>query len=154
MAFPREWIAGMRNAFLIRAPEDVLRSYVQKRENVTLEDIGFVSQRELFDRESDRLGVAPPVIQGEDVPSDPHAVLSALCSALDIPFLKSMLSWPAGKRDTDGAWAPVWYASVERSTGFSAPQTPVSRGPLPANLQRIVDAARPHYEAMRKFRLL
>src|ERR1700755_1393355 len=55
---PRDWIGGIRHGFLIRAPEDVLVSYVQKREAVTLDDIGFVSQAELFDREAERLGAA------------------------------------------------------------------------------------------------
>ena len=40
-------------------------------------------------------------------------------TALDIPFSQKMLAWPAGSRATDGAWAPVWYASVEASTGFA-----------------------------------
>jgi len=151
--FPRDWIAGMRNAFLIRAPEDVLVSYVQKREDVTLDDIGFVSQRELFERESDRLGHAPPVVHGEDVLADPRGTLSALCAALDIPFSDKMLAWPAGKRATDGAWAPVWYASVERSTGFGPPRPPARRDQLPAHLQRIADAARSHYERLRKFKI-
>ena len=151
--FPRDWIVKMRNAFLIRAPEDVLASYVQKRDAVTLDDIGFVSQRELFDRESDRLGYAPPVVHADDVLADPRGTLSALCHALDIPFSEKMLSWPAGSRDTDGVWAPVWYASVERSTGFMAPRTPATRDPLPARLQRIADAARPHYETLLRFKL-
>jgi hypothetical protein len=29
-----------------------------------------------------------------------------------------MLRWPAGPRDSDGVWAPHWYASVLASTGF------------------------------------
>src|ERR1700744_5974433 len=58
----RDWIAQCRNAFLIRAPEDVLASYTQKRAEVTLDDIGFEQQRELFEREADRLGHARPVI--------------------------------------------------------------------------------------------
>ncbi|HXL98885.1 MAG TPA: hypothetical protein VN932_03070, partial [Rhizomicrobium sp.] len=35
--FGRGWIARCRNAFLIRAPEDVLASYTQKRAAVTLD---------------------------------------------------------------------------------------------------------------------
>jgi hypothetical protein len=151
--FPRGWTERMRNAFLIRAPEDVLVSYVQKREDVTLDDIGFVSQRALFEREAERLGRAPPVVHGEDVLGRPRGTLSALCAALDIPFDAAMLAWPAGRRATDGAWAPVWYASVERSTGFGPPRNPATRAQLPEHLRRIADAARPHYEAMLPFRL-
>jgi len=151
--FPRDWIVSMRNAFLIRAPEDVLASYVQKREDVTLDDIGFVSQAELFDRETQRLGHAPPVVHGEDVLADPCGTLSELCAALDIPFSDEMLSWPAGRRETDGAWAPVWYASVERSTGFASPRALTRYDQLPVHLQGIADAARPHYEKLLPFRL-
>jgi hypothetical protein len=150
--FPRDWIATMRNAFLIRAPEDVLFSYTQKREDVTLDDIGFVSQAELFDREAQRLGRAPPVIHADDVLADPRRTLGALCAALDIPFCEDMLSWPAGKRATDGVWAPVWYESVERSTGFAPPRAKTEQT-LPAHLQAIADAARPHYETLLRFKL-
>jgi len=153
IGFPRDWIVEMRNAFLIRAPEDVLISYVQKREEVTLDDIGFVSQREMFERESDRLGRTPPVVHANDVLADPRGTLVALCAALDIPFSDAMLAWPAGRRATDGAWAPVWYTSVERSTGFAPPRAPASYEQLPLNLQRIADAARPHYERLATFKL-
>src|SRR3954451_6899582 len=77
--FGRGWIAQCRNAFLIRAPEDVLASYTEKRSNVTLDDIGFVQQSEIFNREADRLGDAPPVIDAADVLADPGRTLSALC---------------------------------------------------------------------------
>ena len=152
-SFARDWIEAMRNAFLIRAPEDVLVSYVQRREAVTLDDIGFVRQAELFDRACDRLGRAPPVIDARDVLADPRAVLGGLCAALDVAFDEAMLSWPPGRRATDGVWAPVWYASVERSTGFAPPRPPARRDALPAPLQRIADAARPYYEKMQPFRL-
>ena len=151
--FGRDWIAEMRNAFLIRAPEEVLLSYTQKREDVTLDDIGFVSQSELFDREAQRLGHAPPVVHADDVLSDPRATLSKLCDALGIPFSESMLSWPAGKRLTDGVWAPVWYASVERSTSFAPSPKKEIRAPLASHLQRIADAARPHYERLASFKI-
>lgn len=152
-SFGRDWMARMRNAFLIRAPEDVLVSYVQRREAVTLDDIGFVRQAELFDRECDRQGRAPPVIDARDVLADPRAALGGLCTALGIAFDEAMLSWPPGRRATDGAWAPVWYASVERSTGFAPPRPPARRDALPAPLQRIAADARPYYEKLLPFRL-
>ncbi len=149
----RDWIGACRNAFLIRPPEQVLASYTRKREEVTLDDIGFVQQRELFEREADRQGAAPPVIEARDVLADPRGTLFALCSALGIPFREEMLSWPAGPRASDGVWAPVWYDAVERSTGFGPPRP--ERGPadLPDHLKPIAEAAQPHYERLAAFRL-
>jgi hypothetical protein len=119
---------------------------------VTLDDIGVVRQRELFEREADRLGRAPPVIEGADVLADPKGALIALCAALAIPVREEMLRWPAGRRDSDGVWAPAWYEAVERSTGFAAPERPPAE-PLPDDLRRLADAARPHYEALARFKL-
>ena len=150
--FGRSWMDVFRNAFLIRAPEDVLASYAAKRALVTLADIGFVQQCELFQRECDRLGRAPPVIDAADVLADPRAALSALCAALKIPFDARMLSWPAGRRASDGAWAPAWYDAVERSTGFAAPRARPAAA-LSGELAAIADLARPHYEHLAKFKL-
>jgi hypothetical protein len=151
--FGRDWIAQCRNAFLIRAPEDVLASYTEKRSDVTLDDIGFVQQAEIFDAEAQRLGFAPPVIDAADVLTDPRGTLSALCWALDIPFMEDMLHWPPGRRKTDGAWAPAWYDAVERSTGFAPPRAPLPFDALREDLKLIAMSARPYYEKMRLHRL-
>ena len=81
--FGLDWMNACRNAFLIRDPELVLASYTVKRNEVTLADIGFVQQSEIFAREADRLGKAPPVVEGIDVLRNPAGVLSKLCAALD-----------------------------------------------------------------------
>ncbi len=149
----RDWMAMCRNAFLIRPPEQVLASYAVKRQDVTLPEIGFVQQGELFDRLADALGAAPPVIEAEDVLADPSATLGALCSALGIDFREEMLRWPAGRRATDGVWAPVWYDTVERSTGFAPPRPDATIDHLDDGLRRIAEAARPHYERLALHRL-
>lgn len=148
----RDWIDGMRNAFLIRAPEDVLASYAEVRGEARLEDIGLIEQHALFERECDRLGAAPPVVDGRDVLADPAGVLGALCAALGIPFQERMLHWPAGRRATDGVWAPAWYASVERSTGFAAPGD-AKRPPLNDALRGVADLAAPLYQTLWRHRL-
>jgi len=150
--FGLEWSAACINAFLIRDPAQVLASYAQKRAEVTLEDIGVVRQRELFEREADRLGRAPVVADGADVLADPAGVLDALCAALSVTFRAEMLAWPAGRRDSDGVWAPAWYSVVEASTGFAAPEqraAPV----LDDHLRRLADEARPHYEALARWKI-
>jgi hypothetical protein len=151
-SFGREWTRSVRNCFLIRDPEAVLRSYMLKRSEITLADLGFVQQRELFEREAERLGSAPPVVEGADVLANPPRMLARLCAALQIPYSEAMLSWPSGRRATDGVWAPAWYESVERSTGFAAPSAPIATA-LPADLMRIADQARPHYEVLAAYRL-
>jgi hypothetical protein len=125
---------------------------VRTRAQASLEDIGVVRQHELFEREAQRLGKAPPVIDGADVVADPHKTLSRLCEALDVPFAEAMLGWPAGPRESDGVWAPAWYQAVERSTRFTPPP---ARGPyqLSDELRRIAERARPHYEALAAFRI-
>jgi hypothetical protein len=146
----RGWMSRCRHAFLIRAPADVLRSYRQRRETVTLEDLGFVQQAALFDAECDRLGCPPPVIDAADVLASPAMFLAALCASLGIDYSEKMLSWPAGPRDTDGVWAPAWYASVEASTGFAPPPP---EGALDDTLMPIADAAWPYYVRLAKYRL-
>jgi hypothetical protein len=146
-----EWTRNLRNAFLIRAPEDVLLSYAQVRGTPSPEEIGVPQQRALFEREADRLGHAPPVIDGADVLRDPGRVLALACEALGIAFVPEMLSWPAGPRTTDGVWAPAWYSAVEKSTCFSAPRE--GRAELTDELKRVADAVRGDYERLAGFRL-
>jgi hypothetical protein len=109
-------------------------------------------QAEFFDREADRLGHAPPVIDANDVLADPESLLSKLCDALGIPWDKAMLSWAPGRRETDGPWAPHWYGAVEKSTGFAPPEMgPVE---LPDDARRLADQCRPYYELLAVHRLM
>ena len=150
--FGRGWMEMCRNAFLIRDPAAVLRSYAAKREDVSLAAIGVVQQAELFETVVDRLGAPPPVIDAADVLADPARTLAALCAALDIAFDPAMLEWPMGRRASDGVWAPAWYAAVEASTGFAPPREEAP-GDLPPDLARIAAAAEPYYQRMRAWRL-
>ncbi len=151
--FGRDWIDGVTNAFLIRAPEAVLASYVEKRAEVTLDEIGLPAQVELFERTADRLGQAPPVIESNDVLADPRETLTALCAACGIAFDEVMLAWPAGKRASDGVWAPAWYDKVEASTGFGPPRREAGIDELRDELRPIAEAARPLYERLSRYRL-
>jgi hypothetical protein len=151
--FGLDWLDACTNAFLIRPPEQVLASYTRKRADVTLDDIGVVRQAELFDHVAQRTGRAPPVIEGAQVLANPRGALSALCVALGMAFSENMLAWPAGRRDSDGVWAPAWYDAVERSTGFGQQGETARFDGLPDALKPIAEAARPYYARMAAFRL-
>jgi hypothetical protein len=148
-AIERDWILGLTNVFLIRAPERVVASYAAKREAVTLEDIGFLQQAELFDLVADRTGRAPPVVDAEAVRGDPEGTLRRLCEAVGIAFDPAMLAWPAGPRVSDGVWAPHWYGSVLASTGFAPPDPEPPA--LSGEMAGIAEAARPAYERLLRF---
>jgi hypothetical protein len=141
-----EDFAGFRHAFLIREPERMIASYLKKREVARFEDFGLEKQAEFFERESDRLGYAPPVIDANDVLSNPEAVLPRLCGALDIAWDQAMLSWAPGRRETDGVWAAHWYNAVEKSTGFGEPDSGVVE--LSAGDRRLAERMRPYYERL------
>lgn len=146
-----EDFAGFRHSFLIREPERMIASYLKKRESARFEDFGLLKQSEFFDREAQRLGHAPPVVDSNDVLADPRTVLSKLCEALAIPWDPAMLSWDPGRRATDGIWAAHWYNAVEKSTGFGTPETePVD---LSDEDRRLADRMRPYYERLAAWRL-
>jgi hypothetical protein len=143
--------AGFTHAFLIREPERMVASYLRKRDTAVFEGFGMDRQAEFFEREADRLGRAPPVIDANDVLADPEGVLSKLCEALRIAWDPAMLSWSPGRRDSDGPWAPHWYGAVEKSTGFGAPERDLVR--LPDDAQRVAERCRPYYDRLAAFRI-
>jgi len=150
-AVSRDWLDQVTNCFLIRDPAEVIASYLEKRSTVTLADIGVAEQAEIFDRTADRLGHAPPVIDGRDVQADPRGMLGALCRAVGIPFDEAMLAWPPGRRDSDGVWAQHWYPTVEASTGFAPPAPP--KAPPPGH-EALIETAAPFYRRLHAHRLV
>lgn len=147
----RDWLDTLTHAFLIREPDEMLASLVKTYPAAGLADTGLPQQCEIFDRVAGRLGRAPPIVLASDVLKNPRAMLGSLCTALGIEFLPQMLAWEPGRRATDGAWAPHWYAAVEASSGFQ-PWRP--RDPrLPDALRPLLDECRPWYEKLYALRL-
>jgi hypothetical protein len=147
----RDWLDLLTHAFLIRNPAEMLASFAQVVPDPTLEDTGLPLQCELFDRVAQRIGQGPPVIDSRDVLEDPPAVLTRLCAALGVPYTDAMLHWPTGRRETDGVWAPHWYAAVESSTGF-APPAPARHEP-PPELAGLCEQCISYYLRLSAYRL-
>jgi hypothetical protein len=136
--------APFRHAFLIRDPRSLLASYARVRSAPTLDDLGLRQQARLFEE------FGGPVIDSADLLAAPEGALRALCAALGVPFTPAMLSWPPGPRDSDGVWAPYWYESVWRSTGFRPPAPSVAPPRLDPALEPLLEQCLPFYERLGK----
>ena len=138
--FPLEWAKECVNVHLIRHPARVIASYAVKREEPTLDDIGFRQQVELYDR------FPGPVIDSFDIRQNPEAMLRKLCDLIDLPWDAGMLHWEAGPKPFDGVWAAHWYGAVHRSTGFAAAEDDLPV--LEPHFKPLENAAMPFYEMM------
>ncbi|MEM6761849.1 MAG: HAD family hydrolase [Pseudomonadota bacterium] len=150
-SFDMRFMEQATNAFLIRDPEEVAASYEAKRERPTGDDLGFNAQNVLYDRVADRIGESPPVVDAADIIATPEDTLKRLCTALKIPWDAGMLSWPPGRRETDGVWAAHWYGAVEASTGFAPPVRKTVQ--LSDHGKRLAAAARPVYEKLKRVKI-
>jgi Sulfotransferase domain len=146
-----EWLGAVTNCFLLRDPHEVIASYVRKREDPELEDLGFVQQAAIFDFICSRRESIPPVVDAKDVLENPEKILRLLCDAVGVEFSDSMLSWPPGVRETDGIWAKHWYGEVAKTTSFR-PYRP-SHGEVPERFREIYDRCRECYQRLYDYRL-
>jgi hypothetical protein len=140
-----DWTLGLRNVLLIRDPAEVVASYVRARETCEPGDIGIPQQGWLLEL-WDAHGLDVPIIDTSDFLRAPEAHLRWLCDRLEIPFTDRMLTWPPGPRQSDGVWAPHWYAAVRSSTGFE-PWRPREIA-LSDHDAAVAEACRPVYEAL------
>ena len=140
------WVRDLAHCFLIRDPRDVVASYAEKRETISMADIGIKRQYELYQEISNLSKEQIPVLDAQRFLEKPERSSRALCAALGIEFSSRMLRWPAGGRKSDGIWAPHWYQSVEASTGFAAYRA--RRSPLLADQQRVVDESMVYYKRL------
>ena len=138
-------LAGLRHAYLIRDPRQLLASYARVRAQPVLADLGLAQQVEIFRT------FGGPVVDAADILRQPERTLRALCSALEVPFDPAMLRWPAGPRGTDGVWARHWYDGVWRSTGFGPYRE--SAAELPPELEPLAARCVPFYQEMSAHRI-
>jgi len=148
-----DWVAGLHNFLLIRDPVEAIASYRKARDEVTPEDIGLPQQVELFEELAELPAGPPPVIDAGEFLKAPEAHLRALCEQLGVSYLESMLTWPAGPRETDGVWATHWYGQVQESTGFHHPRPTCKLPKLEGEAAETAEICRPYYEQLFASRL-
>jgi Sulfotransferase domain len=140
-----------RHAFLIREPELVVASYEAKNELREARLLGFAKLVDYHSRISDLMGTCAPVVDSQDILSDPAGLLQSLCIALDIEWDAAMLAWAPGRHPADGIWARHWYGAVEASSGFAPPKS--TQPVLSDDARRIAEECRADYETLASYRL-
>lgn len=117
---PLDWLFTHRTFLLIRNPRAMVGSYAQMLDDIRPIVESYAVERRIYEHLT-AAGRPCPIVDADDVLTDPPRMLAALCAALGISYTDRMLSWPAGPRPTDGPWAPHWYGAVAGSTGFGPP---------------------------------
>lgn len=141
----RDFLNRTANILLIRDPEEVLRSLSRQLPKPQLQDTGLEVQAELCDY-LDRIEQKVSIIDARELLLNPESVLRQLCIELEIPYDSAMLTWPPGARSEDGVWAPYWYETVHRSSGFMAYEPKSS--PFPKFLEPLLEECKPYYAAL------
>jgi hypothetical protein len=147
-----DWIGELTNCFLIRDPQEMLASLVEFIPQPTLADTGLPQQWKLFEIVRNQLGETPVVLDARDVLRNPREILSACCDRLGVEFREEMLSWPAGRRSTDGIWAKHWYAKVEQTTSFGSPTA--QKSAVPQVMRELLAECEGIYQQLYPFRVV
>ncbi|KAF3454423.1 hypothetical protein FNV43_RR04870 [Rhamnella rubrinervis] len=150
----KEWVPGLpsdlmkkgKHFILIHSPLDILPSF-EKIIPPSFQELGFANLMSIYNELSE-LGGPPPIIDAAQLQEDPEATIRGLCEDLNIPFQAAMLKWEAGPKPVDGIWAPWWYKSVHKSTGFEpARKYPV---PFPFSHYDLLEQSLPLYNLLRR----
>ena len=147
-----DWIYKLTNCFLIRDPHAMLLSYLRLWSNPTIETIGMLRLKQLFESVCEYHGDIPPVIDAQDLLENPRHILSLLCKALGIEFKEAMLKWSIGN-PTEDVWSQYeWYDTARNSTGFH----PYKRktAPIPDQFQDLLAQCNQVYRELYKYRLI
>lgn len=151
-----DFLGAFNHSFLVRDPRKVIAGLAHHWPDFKIEELGFSTLRKMFDRVSDRLGEAPPVMSSEDLVTRPQETIEAYCKAVGIAFLPEALSWDAGER-SEVAWygegTGPWHDTLRQSTGIKPPKTkypPIEDSP---RLMEIYEECLPDYEAILAHRL-
>jgi hypothetical protein len=139
------FLSEMKNILFIRDPKQIISSYAQVRPDVNMQDIGIEKQWQLFQQLTAN-NQHCIVLDSNEILKAPEKVLTELCTAIGIPFYKTMLHWPAGPKPEDGVWAKFWYDNVHKSTGFEKQAT--SNRPLPRHLLSLYEESKKYHDLL------
>jgi hypothetical protein len=123
-----------RHALLLRDPVAILSSWDDIGDihgsDACVEQVGIVPMLTIYES-LQQSSTSVAFVDSDELVVNPESVLARLCQDVGIPFTTEMLSWKSGPHECDGPWAPWWYRSLHKSTGWavkdSSPATPESQ---------------------------
>jgi len=143
-----ELLSLFNHSFLIRHPAKTITSMFNKWPDFHPKEVGFKEQRALFDKLQQSTGNTPPVIDSDDLLTDPGTIVKRWSEAVGIPFIESALSWEPGERDEVSWWdGGSFHANLRNSSGLK-PQnrTYVEIGDVPDRVKAIYEECMDHYK--------
>lgn len=157
-----DFLGRITHSFLIREPAKVLASLHRSYQKAGMQDgfeaheISFESQQALYTLLCQH-GDKPPILDSDDLLEQPHAMVSAYCDAIGIPFIRDALTWEPGSR-SEVLWYDgndeIWHASLRDSNGLKPiPRKHVNPQELPDNVARHYPLFQGIYETMYVHRL-
>lgn len=150
-----EFLDVFHHTFLIRDPQKVITSMHSRWPDITLAEIGFEELHTLFKRLSRRYGTDPVIIDSDDLLQSPEAGMKAYCDAADIPFIAEALNWeqddqnPTWNQDDHG-----FHDALKNSTGLQPQKRSYPLLETSADMQRLYEVCKPHYDALYDKRLI
>ena len=138
------------HSFLIRDPAKTITSMYSKWPDFHEKEVGFIEQRQLFDRLCDRLGQSPAVLDSDDLLEDPVQMVAKWCQCVGIEFIPEALSWTPGARDEVSWWdGGSFHANLRNSDGLKPQQRKyIDITQAPDRVRQIYDEVLPHYKHM------
>ena len=151
-----EFLGRFTHVFLIRNPAKTISSLYNKWPSFDELEVGFPEQRALFDLLTALNGVAPLVMDSDDILENPEAMVKAFCDAVGIPFIPEALSWEPGADANVYSWwdGGSFHANLKQSTGIKRQlRSYVEVADAPHRVQQVLRRMKPHYEHLYQHRL-
>lgn len=148
------FLDAFQHTFLIRHPRKALASMYHNWDEFTMDEAGFEDLRVMFDAVVDRYGEIPPVIDSDDLLSNPEGTVRAYCEGVGIEFLPHSLEWEEGERE-EVRWFPDnWHGNLMKSTKLGDQKTKyraqIEDVPF---LQDMYAQCMPHFEVLHQHKL-
>ena len=142
-----KWTNSFLNCLLIRNPNEVIPSFLQKSSIIDSDALGYSQQLRLLQYHDYKI----PTVDAKDILLNPKSMLTKICSFFKIEFEKEMLFWNQGPHPQDGIWGKYWYKTLYKSTGFI--KHTYKNKKLPKKYFKLYDSCYKYYEHMDKHKI-